>query len=730
MSQKDNRFYLLFYDLTNGTTSLEYLSEQTINLYNNIKLTLHEVNECFLNRILIVKRYESIFHTHLLYIFRHNCNDIDSMASVVDEKINIIKDYVSKFNNYDKMKLDIITNNVMYFLQHNIAFKEENYNAMFEQLKEYIQMFDESKLVAVILREITKSKLESDNHEDICNEIVKKDIKLNDKNEDIEKMDILDVEKKELKLLNLKFEHEKKMSVLDENWQMDAAKYIETEIEEIKGTLHDNVMMEPKDLKLDSYEIINKGMDKIVKGIKIKILKDSHKLVCSKNYLNKIFSQNIDLVYFNLFYDSFCDLCRNSVLLNNYSYYLYKHKQNMNIDITTIDNYNVYLRLNNDVTITYNIQQNIIKYFALFINVFINNASKDKPNMFGVTNNYLYEVYSSNSFIKMYEIAHFINLQCKRYNTDKLPIDPTTVMDIYEVTAYQFSKVCCASNVNNFNTDLNFISMRFATRLIAAYYSIYDIKKCISLISFHASMINQFINFHCIKQNKLIEDPYLNILITNLVLLTDAIVFGIDGYLHRIKNDGAIAFKDYVINKINELKLDGESFVNFKRELNTYFENNDYNLNALKLKQLIISEFIDIIIDNNFDFTPEEFEIMKQEIIYKLNNSKLCNNAELIDKFNVRMTPILNLFNGTENGKNEDTDIYNVIINHNDELSNMINYDFDKSFKEDDELNREFTYIEFIKSILENGMCHRLVHTKFCDVYLDYLFDSNVVDID
>ena len=37
MSQKDNRFYLLFYDLTNGTTSLEYLPEQTINLYNNVK---------------------------------------------------------------------------------------------------------------------------------------------------------------------------------------------------------------------------------------------------------------------------------------------------------------------------------------------------------------------------------------------------------------------------------------------------------------------------------------------------------------------------------------------------------------------------------------------------------------------------------------------------------------------------------------------------------------------
>ena len=727
MSQKDNRFYLLFYDLTNGTTSLEYLPEQTINLYNNVKLTLHEVNECFLNRILIVKRYESIFHTHLLYIFRHNCNDIDSMASVVDEKINIIKDYVLKFNNYDKMKLDILTNNVMYFLEYNIDFRKENYEAMFEQLKEYTQMFDESKLVAVILREITESKL--DNHEDICNEIVKKDIKLKNKNEDIEKMDILDVEKKELKLLNLKFEHEKKMGVLDENWQMDAAKYIETEIEEIKDTLHNKIMMKPEDLKLDSYEIINKGTTKIVKGIKIKILKDSHKLMCSKNYLNKIFSQNIDLVYFNLFYDSFCDLCRNSVLLNNYGCYLYKHKQNMNIDITTINNYNIYLRLNNDVNITYHIQQNIIKYFALFINVFINRGSEDEPNMFGVTNDYLYEVYSSNSFIKMYEIAHFINLQCKRYNTDKLPIDPTTVMDIYEVTAYQFSKVCCASNVNNFNTDLNFISMRFATRLIAAYYSIYDIEKCINLISFHASMIIGFIKIHCIDNNTLIEGQFLNILITNLVLLTDAIVFGIDGYLHRIKNDGAIAFKDYAIGKINELKLDSESFVNFKSELNTYFENNDYNLNALKLKQLIISEFIDIIIDNNFDFTPEEFEFMKQEIIYKLNNSKLCNNAALIEKFNVRMTPIRNLFNETENTM-KDTDIYNVIINHNNELSNMINYDFDNSFKEDDELDREFTYIEFIKSILENGICHRLVHNKSCDVYLDYLFDSNVVDTD
>lgn len=727
MSQRDNRFYLLFYDLTNGTTSLEYLPEQTINLYNNVKLTLRDANECFLNRILIVKRYESIFHTHLLYIFRHNCNDIDSMASVVDEKINIIKDYVSKFNNYDKMKLDILTNNVMYFLEYNIDFRKENYEAMFEQLKEYTQMFDESKLVAVILREITESN--SDNHEDICNEIVKKDIKLKDRNEDIEKMDILDVEKKELKSLNLKFEHEKKMGVLDENWQIDAAKYIETEIEEIKDTLHNKIMMEPEDLKLDSYEIINKGTTKIVKGIKIKILKDSHKLMCSKNYLNKIFSQNVDLVYFSLFYDSFCDLCSNSVLLNNYSCYLYKHKQNMNIDITTITNYNVYIRLNNDVNITYHIQQNIIKYFALFINVFNTHDSEDKLNMFGVKNNYLYKVYSSNSFIKMYEIAHFINLQCKRYNTDKLPIDPTTVMDIYEVTAYQFSKVCCASNVNNFNTDLNFISMRFATRLIAAYYSIYDIKKCIDLISFHASMIIGFIKVHCIDINKPIGDPYLNILITNLVLLTDAIVFGIDGYLHRIKNDGAIAFKDYAIGKINELKLDSESFVNFKSELNTYFENKDYNLNALKLKQLIIGEFIDIIIDNNFDFTPEEFEIMKQEIIYKLNNSKLCNNAALIKKFNVRMTPIRNLFNETENTM-KDTDIYNVIINHNNELSNMINYDFDGSFKEDDELNNEFTYIEFIKSILDKGICHRLVHNKSCDVYLDYLFDSNVVDID
>lgn len=726
MSQRDNRFYLLFYDLTNGTTSLEYLPEQTINLYNNIKLTLHNANECFLNRILIVKRYESIFHTHLLYIFRHNCNEIDGIASVVDEKINIIKDYVSKFNNYDKMKLDILTNNVMHFLEHNIDFRKENYEAMFEQLKEYTQMFDESKLVAVILREITESKL--DNHEDICNEIVKKDIKLKDKNEDIEKMDILDAEKKELKSLNLKFEHEKKMGVLDENWQMDAAKYIETEIEEIKSTLHNKIMMEPKDLKLDSYEIINTQTNKTVKGTQIKLLKDSHKLMCSKNYLNKIFSQNIDLVYFNLFYDSFCDLCRNHVLLNNYSSYLYKHKQNMNIDITTITNYNVYLRLNNDVNITYHIQQNIIKYFALFINVFIDGGSEDKPNMFGVTNDYLYEVYSSNSFIKVFEIAHFINLQCKRYNTDKLPIDPTTVMDIYEVTAYQFSKVCCASNVKNFNIDLNFISMRFATRLIAAYYSIYDIKKCISLISFHASMISSFINAHCTKNNKPIENPYLNILITNLVLLTDAIVFGIDGYLHRIKNDGAIAFKDYVIGKINELKLDSESFVNFKSELNTYFENKDYNLNALKLKQLIISEFIDIIIDNNFDFTPEEFEFMKQEIIDKLNNSKLCNNAALIEKFNLSMIPIRNLFKGEENGENKDTDIYNVIINHNKELSNMINYDFDGSFKEDDELDREFTYIEFIKSVLDKGMCHRLVHNKSCNVYLDYLFDSNVVD--
>lgn len=728
MSQKDNRFYLLFYDLTNGTTSLEYLSEQTINLYNNVKLTLHEVNECFLNRILIVKRYESIFHTHLLYIFRHNCNDVDGIASVVDEKINIIKDYVSKFDNYDKMKLDILTNNVMYFLQHNIAFREENYNAMFEQLKEYTQMFDESKLVAVILREITESK--SDNHEDICNEIVKKDIKLKDKNEDIEKMDILDVEKKELKLLNLKFEHEKKMGVLDENWQMDAAKYIETEIEEIKSTLHDNVMMKPEDLKLDSYEIIIEQTSKTVKGTTVKILKDSHKLVCSKNYLNKIFSQNIDLVYFNLFYDSFCDLCSNSVLLNNYSSYLYKHKQNMNIDITTITNYNVYIRLNNDVNITYHIQQNIIKYFALFINVFNTHDNENKLNMFGVTNNYLYKVYTSNSFIKVFEIAHFINLQCKRYNTDKLPIDPTTVMDIYEVTAYQFSKVCCASNVNNFNTDLNFISMRFATRLIAAYYSIYDIKKCINLISFHASMIRGFIKVQCIDKHKLINQTFLNILITNLVLLTDAIVFGIDGYLHRIKNDGAIAFKDHAIDKINELKLDSESFVNFKSELNTYFENNNYNLNALKLKQLIISEFIDIIIDNNFDFTPEEFEFMKQEIIDKLNNSKLCNNAALIEKFNLSMIPIRNLFEGKENGENKDTDIYNAIINHNDELSQMINYDFDGSFKENDELNREFTYIEFIKSILDKGMCHRLVHNKSCDVYLDYLFDSNVVDTD
>lgn len=728
MSQRDNRFYLLFYDLTNGTTSLEYLPEQTINLYNNVKLTLRDANECFLNRILIVKRYESIFHTHLLYIFRHNCNNIDGIASVVDEKINIIKDYVSKFNNYDKMKLDILTNNVMYFLEHNIDFREENYEATFEQLKEYGQMFDESKLVAVILREITKSKL--DNREDICNEIVKKDIKLKDKNEDIEKMDILDVEKKELKSLNLKFEHEKKMGVLDENWQMDAAKYIETEIEEIKDTLHNKIMMEPEDLKLDSYEIVNKETDKIVNGTRIKILKDSPKLVRSKNYLNKIFSQNVDLVYFNLFYDSFCDLCSNNVLLNNYGCYLYKHKQNMNIDITTIDNYNVYLRLNNDVTITYNIQQNIIKYFALFINVFNTHGNEDKQNVFGVKNNYLYRVYTSNSFIKVFEIAHFINLQCKRYNTDKLPIDPTTVMNIYEVTAYQFSKVCCASNVNNFNTDLNFISMRFATRLIAAYYSIYDIKKCINLISYHASVIIGFITRHCIDNNKLIEGQFLNILITNLVLLTDAIVFGIDGYLHRIKNDGAIAFKDYVIDKINELTLDGESFVNFKSELNTYFENNDYNLNALKLKQLIISEFIDIIIDNNFDFTPKEFEIMKQEIIYKLNNSKLCNNAALIEKFKLSMIPIRNLFNGTENTDHTDTDIYNVIINHDNELSNMINYDFDGSFKEDDELNNEFTYIEFIKSILDKGICHRLVHNKSCDVYLDYLFDSNVVDID
>ena len=728
MSQKDNRFYLLFYDLTNGTTSLEYLPEQTINLYNNVKLTLRDANECFLNRILIVKRYESIFHTHLLYIFRHNCNEIDGIASVVDEKINIIKDYVSKFNNYDKMKLDILTNNVMYFLEHNIDFRKENYEAMFEQLKEYTQMFDESKLMAVILREITES--ESDNHEDICNEIVKKDIKLNNKNEDIEKMDILDVEKKELKLLNLKFEHEKKMGVLDENWQIGAAEYIETEIEEIKSTLHNKIVMEPNDLKLDSYEIIGKETNKIVNGTKVKILKDSHKLVCSKTYLNKIFNQNVDLVYFSLFYDSFCDLCSNSVLLNNYSSYLYKHKQNMNIDITTITNYNVYIRLNNDVNITYNIQQNIIKYFALFINVFNTHDNENKLNMFGVTNNYLYKVYTSNSFIKVFEIAHFINLQCKRYNTDKLPIDPTTVMDIYEVTAYQFSKVCCASNVDNFNTDLNFISMRFATRLIAAYYSIYDIEKCINLISFHAAMINLFIKVQCIDKHNPINETFLNILITNLVLLTDAIVFGIDGYLHRIKNDGAIAFKDHVIGKINELKLDGESFVNFKSELNTYFENNNYNLNALKLKQLIISEFIDIIIDNNFDFTPEEFEIMKQEIIYKLNNSKLCNNAALIERFNVRMTPILNLFKGEENGENKDTDIYNAIINHNDKLSNMINYDFDGSFKEDDELDREFTYIEFIKSVLENGMCHRLKHTNSCNVYLDYLFDSNIVDTD
>ena len=728
MSQKDNRFYLLFYDLTNGTTSLEYLPEQTINLYNNVKLTLRDANECFLNRILIVKRYESIFHTHLLYIFRHNCNEIDGIASVVDEKINIIKDYVSKFNNYDKMKLDILTNNVMYFLEHNIDFRKENYEAMFEQLKEYTQMFDESKLMAVILREITESDL--NNREDICNEIVKKDIKLKDKNEDIEKMDILDVEKKELKLLNLKFEHEKKMGVLDENWQMDAAKYIETEIEEIKSTLHDKIVMEPKDLKLDSYEIIGKETNKTVNGTKVKILKDSHKLVCSKTYLNKIFNQNVDLVYFSLFYDSFCDLCSNSVLLNNYSSYLYKHKQNMNIDITTITNYNVYIRLNNDVNITYHIQQNIIKYFALFINVFNTHDNENKLNMFGVTNNYLYKVYTSNSFIKVFEIAHFINLQCKRYNTDKLPIDPTTVMDIYEVTAYQFSKVCCASNVDNFNTDLNFISMRFATRLIAAYYSIYDIEKCINLISFHAAMINLFIKVQCIDKHNPINETFLNILITNLVLLTDAIVFGIDGYLHRIKNDGAIAFKDHVIGKINELKLDGESFVNFKSELNTYFENNNYNLNALKLKQLIISEFIDIIIDNNFDFTPEEFEIMKQEIIYKLNNSKLCNNAALIERFNVRMTPILNLFKGEENGENKDTDIYNAIINHNDKLSNMINYDFDGSFKEDDELDREFTYIEFIKSVLENGMCHRLKHTNSCNVYLDYLFDSNIVDTD
>ena len=727
MSQKDNRFYLLFYDLTNGTTSLEYLSEQTINLYNNIKLTLRDANECFLNRILIVKRYESIFHTHLLYIFRHNCNEIDGIASVVDEKINIIKDYVSKFNNYDKMKLDIITNNVMHFLQHNIDFRKENYEAMFEQLKEYAQMFDESKLVAVILREITESKL--DNREDICNEIVKKDIKLKDKNEDIEKMDILDVEKKELKSLNLKFEHEKKMGVLDENWQMDAAKYIETEIEEIKSTLQNKIMMKPEDLKLDSYEIIGKETNKIVKGTKVKILKDTPKLVRSKTYLNKIFNQNVDLVYFSLFYDSFCDLCRNSVLLNNYSSYLYKHKQNMNIDITTITNYNVYIRLNNDVKITYHIQQNIIKYFALFINVFNTNDNENKLNMFGVKNNYLYKVYTSNSFIKVFEIAHFINLQCKRYNTDKLPIDPTTVMNIYEVTAYQFSKVCCASNVNNFNTDLNFISMRFATRLIAAYYSIYDIKKCINLISFHASTINLFIQAQCIDKHKSINETFLNILITNLVLLTDAIVFGIDGYLHRIKNDGAIAFKDHAIDKINELKLDSESFVNFKNELNTYFENKDYNLNALKLKQLIISEFIDVIIDNNFDFTPEEFEFMKQEIIDKLNNSKLCNNAALIEKFKLSMIPIRNLFKGEEN-TTEYTYIYNAIINHNDELSNMINYDFDGSFKEDDELDREFTYIEFIKSVLKNGMCHRLAHNKSCDVYLDYLFDSNVVDTD
>lgn len=728
MSQKDNRFYLLFYDLTNGTTSLEYLPEQTINLYNNIKLSLHDANQCFLNRILIVKRYESIFHTHLLYIFRHNCNDIDNMASVVDEKINIIKDYVSKFNNYDKMKLDIITNNVMHFLKHNIAFREENYEAMFEQLKEYTQMFDESKLVAVILREITESDLETDNHEDICNEIVKKGIKLENKNEVIEKMDILDVEKEELKLLNLKFEHEKKMGVLDENWQMDAAKYIETEIEEIKSTLHDNVMMEPTDLKLYNYEIVGKQTNVTVNGTKITLLKDSHKLVHLKNYLNKIFNQNVDLVYFNLFYDSFCDLCSNSVLLNNYSSYLYKHKQNMNIDITTLINYNVYLRLNNDVNITYNIQQNIIKYFALFINVFNNNGGKNRPNMFGVKNNYLYKVYTSNSFIKVFEIAHFINLQCKRYNTDKLPIDPTTVIDIYEVTAYQFSKVCCASNVNNFNTDLNFISMRFATRLIAAYYSIYNIEECIKLISFHATMITTFIDVQCIDKNRPIEGQFLNILITNLVLLTDAIVFGIDGYLHRVKNDGAIAFKKHAIDKINELKLDSESFVNFKSELNTYFEDNDYNLNALKLKQLIISEFIDIIIYNNFDFTQEEFEIMKQDIIDKLNNSKLCNNAALIEKFNLLMNPIRNLFKGEENGENKD--IYNAIINHNNELSQMINYRFDGSFKEDDELDREFTYIEFIKSILENGMCHRLVHNKSCNVYLDYLFDSNVVDID
>ena len=150
----------------------------------------------------------------------------------------------------------------------------------------------------------------------------------------------------------------------------------------------------------------------------------------------------------------------------------------------------------------------------------------------------------------------------------------------------------------------------------------------------------------------------------------------------------------------------------------------------MKLKQLIISEFIDVIIDNNFDFTPEEFEIMKQEIIDKLNNSKLCNNAALIEKFNVRMTQIRRLFKGEENEENEYTGIYNAIINHNNELSNMINYDFDGSFKEDDELNRKFTYIEFIKSVLENGMCHRLVHNELCDVYLDYLFDSNVVDTD
>lgn len=727
MSQKDNRFYLLFYDLTNGTTSLEYLPEQTINLYNNIKLSLHDANQCFLNRILIVKRYESIFHTHLLYIFRHNCNDVDGMASVVDEKINIIKDYVSKFNNYDKMKLDIITNNVMHFLKHNIDFREENYEAMFEELKEYTQMFDESKLVAVILREITESK--SDNHEDICNEIVKKDIKLKNKNEDIEKMDILDAEKKELKLLNLKFEHEKKMGVLDENWQMNATSYIETEIEEIKTTLQDNVVMKPEDLKLYSYEVVNKLINVQINGTNIMIVKDSHKLVCLKNYLNKIFNQNVNLVYFNLFYDLFCGLCRFDVLLNDYGDYLCEHKQNMNIDITTIDNYNVYLKLNNDVNITYNIQQNIIKYFALFINVLINNASEDGPNM-GVKNNCLYEIYSSNSFIRVYEVAHFINLQCKRYSTDKLPIDPTTVMDIYEVTAYQFSKAYCISNVKNFNIELNFISMRFATRLIAAYYSIYDIEKCINLISFHATMITKFIKVQCIDKHKPIEGQFLNILITNLVLLTDAIVFGIDGYLHRVKNDGAIAFKVHAIDKINELKLDGESFVNFKSELNTYFENKDYNLNALKLKQLIISEFIDIIIDNNFDFTPEEFEIMKQEIIDKLNNSKLCNNAALIEKLNSCMAPIRNLFNGTKNEENKDTDIYNAIINHNNELSNMINYRFDGSFKEDDELNRDFTYIEFITSILDKGMCHRLVHNELCDVYLDYLFDSNVVDID